>query len=107
MVKRPAASGGAQVGNLHNQGAAIVLTVDGGAKGGVFNAILGYGAPKEATLSLDVNGAKQSARLPKTGGWSTYKSVRMSVTLKPGEANRVVVQCRGGNLDYLELAEQN
>jgi len=100
--KRPLASGGAQVGSLHKPGAAIAFNVDGGTKGGEFDCVLGYASPKGATIVLDVNGAKQSARLPKTGGWGTYKAVRMSVTLKPGTANRIEIKCAGGNLDYFD-----
>jgi arylsulfatase A len=102
---RPSASGGAQVGSLHKPGAAITFSVDGGANGGKFDFILGYGSLKGATLTVDVNGVKQSARLPKTDGWSTYKAVRLGVTLKPGKTNKIKLQCFGGNLDYFDLKE--
>jgi arylsulfatase A-like enzyme len=99
----PAASGGKQVGSLHKPGAAVAFNVDGGANGGEFDFRLGYGSLKGATLTVDVNGVKQSARLPKTGGWRTYKAVRLSVTLKPGKNNRMEINCFGGNLDYFDL----
>ncbi len=102
----PAASGGKQVGNLHKPGAAIAFNVDGGADGGEFDFILGYGSPKGATLAADVNGVKQSARLQKTGGWRTYKAVHLSVTLKPGKNNRFQIRCFGGNLDYFDVKEK-
>jgi len=97
------ASGGAQVGNMQKPGAAVAFHVDGGAEGGAFRATLGYASLNGARLALDVNGVKQSVSLPKTGGWQTYKTVRLSVSLKPGTANRIEIKCPGGNLDYLEL----
>ncbi len=104
--KRPSASGGAQVGSLHKPGAAVTFNVDGGAKGGVFDMVLGYASPKGATLTLGVNGAKQSARLPKTGGWGAYKAVRMSIALKPGKANRLEIKVSGANLDCFDLKKK-
>lgn len=99
----PSASGGARVKNLHKPGAAIEFNIDGGANGGVFNFVLGYGSPKGAHLTLEVNGVQQSTILPKTGGWNDYKSVRLTVTLKPGAANQIVIKARGANLDYFDL----
>ncbi len=55
--------------------------------------------PDAELLRLSV---KQSARLPKTDGWSTYKAVGLSVTLKPGKTNRIEIKCLGGNLDYFD-----
>jgi len=104
--KRLAASGGAQVGSLHKPGAAVTLNVDGGAKGGPFDVVLGYASPKGARLTLDVNGDTHSASLPKTGGWGVYKAVHLGVTLKPGKANRMEVRVSGANLDYFDLKER-
>ena len=43
------------------------------------------------------NGLKQNLLLPGTGGWSTYKAVPLSVTLKPGRTNRIEIKCTGAN----------
>ena len=104
--ERSNASGGQQVGNLQKPGAAVVLTVDGGAAGGTFDAVLGYASLKGARLSLKVNGIVQKESLSPTGGWSDFKAVALSVSLKPGTDNRIEIQCPGANLDYLDLKAQ-
>ena len=52
------------------------------------------------------NGVEQSnLLLPETGGWQTYKAVKLTVTLKPGK-NRMEIRSQGKsgvNLDYLDL----
>ena len=53
-----------------------------------------------------MNGVEQSnLLLPGTGGWQTYKAVKLTVTLEPGE-NRIEIRSQrksGVNLDYLDL----
>ena len=74
--------------------------------GGDFELVLGYASGGGASCSLDVAGVEQSnLLLPGTGGWRTYKAVKLTVTLKPGE-NRIEIRSQrksGVNLDYLDL----
>ena len=103
-------SGGAIAGkrdvkSMHKPGAAVAITVNGGPAGGEFELVLGYASKSGAGLSLRVNGDEQSILLlPQTGGWSSYKAVKLTVTLKPGKNGMEIHSRRGGaNLDYLDL----
>lgn len=104
--ERRAASGGAQVGNLHKAAAGIGFDVNGGEKGGAFALVVGYSSPSGAVCTLDVNGNKQVLGLSKTGGWGVYKAAGATVELKPGDHNRIRVQARGANLDYLDFKRE-
>jgi len=88
---------------------AVAISVDGGAAGGEFALVLAYASGGGANCSLFVNGVETySLLLPKTGGWQTYKSVTLSVTLEPGK-NRIEVRSQaknGVNLDYIDLREK-
>jgi arylsulfatase A len=101
--KVTAASGGGMVGNLQRPGATIAFEVDGGVKGGTFDLVVGYATPQGAICTLDVNGTKHAIRVPKTGGWQTFKAIRSTVTLKPGKTNRIEIKARGANLDYFDF----
>ena len=66
---------------------------------------MGYASKSGRSFSLRINGDEQSVLLlPKTGGWSRYKAVKLSVTLKPGKNRMEIRGGKGGaNLDYLDL----
>jgi len=99
-------AGSRHVGNMQTPGAAVAIHVDGGSDGGEFELVLGYASGGAARCSLVVNGGEQSILLlPKTGGWQTYKAVKLTVTLKAGK-NRVELRNQGRsgvNLDYFDL----
>jgi len=104
-------SGGAiartkDVANMHKPGATVALIVDGGSEGGDFQLVLAYASATGANCSLLVGEALQSTLLfPETGGWQTWKAVKLTVKLKPGK-NKMELRSSGSggvNLDYFEL----
>jgi hypothetical protein len=101
-----AAAGQRDVRNMQVRGAVVAISVDGGAAGGEFELLLAYASGGGASCGLFVNGVEQEALLlPKTGGWQTYKAVKLTVALKPGK-NRMEIRSQAKscvNLDYLEL----
>ena len=105
-VSGGANAGSRHVGNMQIPGAAVAISVDGGVGGGDFELVLGYASGGNSNSSLLVNDVEQSnLLLPGTGGWQTYKAVKLTITLTPGE-NRIEIRSQrksGVNLDYLDL----
>jgi hypothetical protein len=91
---------------MQQPSARIALSVDGGEAGGEYELTLGYASGGTAHLGLLVNGTHQLTLLPPaTGGWGTYKAVKLTVSLKPGE-NKMEIRNQGrsgANLDYIDL----
>jgi len=105
-VSGGAKAGSRHVGNMQNTGAAVAINVDGGSDGGDFKLVLGYASGTGANCWLFVNGIEQAGLpFPKSGGWGSYKAVKLTVTLKPGK-NKMEIRNLGRsgvNLDYLDL----
>ena len=90
---------------MHSPSAFVAIDVDGGVGGGKFDLALAYASKAGGSFSLRVNGKEQSnLLLPKTGGWGSYKAVKLSIRLKPGRNRMEIRGGRGGaNLDYVDL----
>jgi arylsulfatase A len=108
-VSGGASGGGRHVGNMQKTGAAVTINVDG-EKGGEFEAVLGFASGSGAKCALLVNGVEQEELpFPRLKDWSTYKAVKLTVTLKPG-TNKLEIRSigrTGVNLDYLDLKPVN
>ena len=67
--------------------------------------MLAYASKSGGSFSLRVNDKEQSnLLLPKTGGWGSYKAVKLSVRLRRGKNRLEIRGGKGGaNLDYIDL----
>jgi len=105
-VSGGASAGSRHVGQMQKPGAAVAINADGGADGGVFNAVLGFASGSGAKCVLLVNGVEQEElAFPRLKNWATYKAVKLTLTLKPG-TNKMKIRNMGRtgvNLDYLDL----
>ncbi|MEO7493594.1 MAG: carbohydrate-binding protein, partial [Massilia sp.] len=92
----PATGGSAQFNNIN-----------GGAGGAKTIAIrFANGNPTPRTGVLKVNGVAQSIRFNPSGGWSTWSTLSVPVTLAPGLANTLRFESTGqdlGNIDEVTV----
>jgi len=105
-VSGGANAGSRHVGNMQAPDAAVAIDVDGGKKGGKFEAVLCFASGRGAKCILLVNGVEQE-ELPFPGlkSWSTKKAVKLTLTLEPG-TNKIEIRNigkKGVNLDYVDL----
>ena len=75
------------------------------ASGGSYSAQVRVASPSGATMHIAFNGASTAVSVPATGGWQTWTTVTVPVTLSSGTQQLKVIFDNGGaNFRYVKLA---
>lgn len=94
-INFPSNSGFVQYNNVSSSGGSQTLT---------YRYALGSGS---RTGKLIVNGSSQNLTMSGTGGWGTYQSATVNITLNNNSNNTIRFESSGsdfGNLDYIEIS---
>ncbi len=94
------------------KGGSATMTVSG-VPAGKYRLSIRYALDRNESrpLALEVNGTtvKEKLSFPSTGGWTTWKTVRVPVTLKQG-TNKITLRTignEGPNVDYVRIEQRS